>query len=278
MCSFMCSGSLRHLRSWHFETFVAILTLRCMESCHGNFVISHVKLQIITKILHQNYGVICHLWYYRSNVHYLVLLGCVTTLIALSSLGFVTATLITCTLWGELLLPSLYPRVHPTIFSPIYCQRLGHQPDPDHTASHQTLWLWSIWGYRLEEMSDPVWFSFCQWLCSSFYACYARLFCDQSSFYFGGARSKGFATLRNVSKLPFFDKIGQAKSVGFRFYSAIWRGESRISSRYLEITLISLIYSLTFSRKKELLFWLSRGLNRLTCVTCQIRGDSKLRD
>ena len=41
------------------------------------------------------------------------------------------------------------------------------------------------------------------------------------SCYFGGARSKGFATLRNVSKLQFFDKIGQAKSVGFRFYSAI---------------------------------------------------------
>ena len=40
-------------------------------------------------------------------------------------------------------------------------------------------------------------------------------------YYFGGARSKGFATFRNVSKLPFFDKIGQAKSVGFRFYSAI---------------------------------------------------------
>ena len=97
-------------------------------------------------------------------------------------------------------------------------------------------------------------------------------------YYFGGARSKGFATLRNVSKLQFFDKIGQAKSVGFRFYSAIWRSESRISSRYLEITSISLIYSLTFSRKRELLFWLSRGLNRLTCVTHQIRGDSKLRD
>ena len=41
------------------------------------------------------------------------------------------------------------------------------------------------------------------------------------SFYFGGARSKGFATLRDVSKLPFFDEIGQAKSVGFRYYSAI---------------------------------------------------------
>ena len=35
---------------------------------------------------------------------------------------------------------------------------------------------------------------------------------------------------------------------------------------------------LTYSRKKELLFWLSRGLNQLTCVTRQIRGDSKLRD
>ena len=89
---------------------------------------------------------------------------------------------------------------------------------------------------------------------------------DVCYFYFGGARA------------TFFDKIGHAKSVGFRFYSAVWRSESRISPRYLEITSISLIYSLTFSRKKELLFWLSRGLNRLTCVTRQIRGDSKLRD
>ena len=39
--------------------------------------------------------------------------------------------------------------------------------------------------------------------------------------YFSRARSKGFATLRNVSKLPFFDKIGHAKSVGSQFYSAI---------------------------------------------------------
>ena len=92
-------------------------------------------------------------------------------------------------------------------------------------------------------------------------------------FYLGGARGKGFAMLRNVSKLPFFDKIRQAKSVGFRFYSAIWRSESRISSRYLEITSISLIYSLTFSRKKELLFWLPRGLNQLTCVTRQVRVE-----
>ena len=97
-------------------------------------------------------------------------------------------------------------------------------------------------------------------------------------YYFGGARSKGFATLRNVSKLQFFAKIGQAEFVGFRLYSATSESESRISSRYLEITSISLIYSLTFSRKKELLFWPSRGLNRLTCVTRQIRGASKLRD
>ena len=98
------------------------------------------------------------------------------------------------------------------------------------------------------------------------------------AYYVGGARSNGFARLRNVSKLTFFDKIGHVKSVGFRFYSSIWRSESRISSRYLEITSTSLIYSLTFSRKKELLFWPSRGLNRLTCVTRQIRADSKLRD
>ena len=57
--------------------------------------------------------------------------------------------------------------------------------------------------------------------------------CQGHYFYFGGARSKGFATLRNVSKLQFFDKIGHAKSVDFRLYSAIWRSESRISSRYM---------------------------------------------
>ena len=87
----------------------------------------------------------------------------------------------------------------------------------------------------------------------------AQVYASIASCYFGGARSKGFATLRNVSKLPFFNKIGHAKSAGFRF-----------SSRYLEITSISL----TLSRKKELLFWLPRGLNGLTCVTRQVRGDS----
>ena len=42
----------------------------------------------------------------------------------------------------------------------------------------------------------------------------------------------------------FLDKIRHVKSVGFRFYLAIWRSESQISSRCLEITSISLIYSL----------------------------------
>ena len=41
------------------------------------------------------------------------------------------------------------------------------------------------------------------------------------AYYFGGARSKGFATLRNISKLTFFGKVGHAKSVGFWFYSGI---------------------------------------------------------
>ena len=63
-----------------------------------------------------------------------------------------------------------------------------------------------------------------------------------------------------------------------RLFDEVRAEASRISPRYLEITSISVIYSLTFSRKKELLFWLPRGLNRLTCVTRQIRGDSKLRD
>ena len=47
-----------------------------------------------------------------------------------------------------------------------------------------------------------------------------------------------------------------------------------MSSRVFEITLSSFIYSLSYSREKELLFWLARGLNQLTCVTRQIRGDS----
>ena len=47
-----------------------------------------------------------------------------------------------------------------------------------------------------------------------------------------------------------------------------------MSSRYLEIILSSIIYSLSYSREKQLLFWLAWGLNRLTCVTHRIRGDS----
>ena len=78
-----------------------------------------------------------------------------------------------------------------------------------------------------------------------------------------------------MSQSYFFgDKIGYTKFVSCRFYSAIKRSESRINSRYLEFTSISLIYS----RKKELLFWLSRDLNRLTLAARQIRGDSKLSD
>ena len=46
-------------------------------------------------------------------------------------------------------------------------------------------------------------------------------FSSSKCYYFGGARSKGFTMLRNVSKLQFFDKIGHVKTVGFRFYSAI---------------------------------------------------------
>ena len=56
---------------------------------------------------------------------------------------------------------------------------------------------------------------------------------------------------------PFFGKIGQAKSVGFRFHSGIWRSESRISVRYLEITSVSLVYCLTYSRKKDYYFGLA---------------------
>ena len=97
-------------------------------------------------------------------------------------------------------------------------------------------------------------------------------------YYFGGAQSKGFARLRNVSKSTFLGQDWARKVCRFSVFLAIWRSESRIGSRYLEITSISLIYSLTYSRKKRLLFWLSRGLNRLNCVTRQIRGDSKLRD
>ena len=32
---------------------------------------------------------------------------------------------------------------------------------------------------------------------------------DEIHYYFGGAQSKGFATLRNVSKLPFLTRLGK---------------------------------------------------------------------
>ena len=38
-------------------------------------------------------------------------------------------------------------------------------------------------------------------------------------FYFGGARSKGIATLRNVPELLFWDRIGRVKSADFGFNS-----------------------------------------------------------
>ena len=63
----------------------------------------------------------------------------------------------------------------------------------------------------------------------------------------------------------FWDKIGQAKSLDLRSESFIWRSENRTTSGYHEIASSSLVYSLIYSRKKELLFWLAQGLNRLTC-------------
>ena len=93
-----------------------------------------------------------------------------------------------------------------------------------------------------------------------------RITCESVFSYFSRARSKGFATLRKVPKLLFWEKIGYAKSVGFRFYSAIYRSESRICSRYLEISLISLICSFTYSRKKELL--VGHGPNRVIEMAC----------
>ena len=87
---------------------------------------------------------------------------------------------------------------------------------------------------------------------------------NQPRFYLGEARSKGIATLRNVANLLFGTGLGMPSL--------------QVLGLILEITSIFLIYSLTYWKKKELSFWLSRGLSRLTCVTRQIRGDSKLRD
>ena len=87
-------------------------------------------------------------------------------------------------------------------------------------------------------------------------------------FDFGGARSKAVATLRNVPKLLFLDEIGHAKFVGIRLYSAILRNERRISSRYLEISSISLLLE-----EERIIVLACPGLNRLTCVTRKIRSD-----
>ena len=51
----------------------------------------------------------------------------------------------------------------------------------------------------------------------------------------------------------FWDKIGQAMSVKFQFKSAIWRSETGISSRYLEITCTTKTDILTFLKNKRLL-------------------------
>ena len=66
------------------------------------------------------------------------------------------------------------------------------------------------------------------------------------------------------SKLLFWDKSS------FLFESAFWRSESGITSRYLEITSSSLNYSLTYSRKKKLLFLARPDLP----LTRRIRCDS----
>ena len=66
-----------------------------------------------------------------------------------------------------------------------------------------------------------IYLTFCEAVSSAPFPVTVKLITRYITYYFGGARSKGFATLRNVSKLQFFDKIGHAKSVGFRFYSAI---------------------------------------------------------
>ena len=70
------------------------------------------------------------------------------------------------------------------------------------------------------------------------------------------------------------DKTGHTKSVGFRFYSAISRSESRISSIYLDITSI---YSSTYSRKKELLFCLARCFEPTHLCNPAVRSEETLK-
>ena len=83
--------------------------------------------------------------------------------------------------------------------------------------------------------------------------------------HFDGAQSKGLATRRNVSKLTFLEQDWARAVCRFsvlfslpaweaRFYSAIWRSESRGSSRYLKVRDIS--RSLRFL---WFILWLIRG-------------------
>ena len=89
-------------------------------------------------------------------------------------------------------------------------------------------------------------------------------------------RSKGFATLRNASKLTFFDKIGRTKSVGFRFYSAISRSESRFEISRDHFDFFDLVFN--FFGEERVFILAFTGFEPTHCVTRQIRGDSKLRD
>ena len=84
---------------------------------------SFVLFTLRAQVVFSNSSLLCiSFWFF---IPLRTLLGCVAaTLIALLSFGCVAATLIACTLWGVLLPPLFYPRVHPTTFSPIYCQRL----------------------------------------------------------------------------------------------------------------------------------------------------------
>ena len=140
---------------------------------------------------------------------------------------------------------------------------------------HLSLTKWANNGNQLSFMLE-LWFvtSACTWWKQAGCAQTARaekqpLIYSYLCFYFGAALGKGFATLRNLLKCPFWDKIGNAVFIGLQFYSVIV-SESPICSTYVEITSISLI----FSGKKDLLFWRAQDLNRLTCAAHHISGDS----
>ena len=56
-----------YARKTRFFFFAFVYCICTVESCHGNIVISYVKLQIIAEISHQNEGVICHPCCYDNN-------------------------------------------------------------------------------------------------------------------------------------------------------------------------------------------------------------------